>query len=167
MVLIQSEPLQCSVYHSNAVLIGIQSAVYNYLTKVTASTIGDLPHDNTVKDTTGIGTTEASLETENVYYWFGGAAIAEMLHNRYKRIHSCPMDKRSSVVTEISILKAIRTMDKSHVPALLQYRDRGYMYFPDCPFIPFIKSVDIRVKSVANEDGIKQHGKHIIEIATE
>ena len=41
------------------------------------------------------------------------------------------------------------------------------MYFPDCPFLPFIKSVDETVKSVANEEGIKQHGKHFIEIATQ
>jgi hypothetical protein len=98
---------------------------------------------------------------------WGGAVIAEMLHNRYKRIHSCPMDKRSSVVEEISILKAIQTMDKSHVPASLQYRDRGFIYFPDRPFLPFIKSVDQTVKSVANEEGIKHHGKHIIEITTQ
>ena len=63
---------QCSVYHSNAVLIGIQSAVYNYLNKVTASTVGDLPCDNTVKDAPGIGTAEASIEPEDVYYRFGG-----------------------------------------------------------------------------------------------
>jgi hypothetical protein len=99
---------------------------------------------------------------------WGGAVIAEMLHNRYKRIHSCPMDKRSSVVEESSILKAIQTtcMNKSHVPASLQYRDRGFMYYLDRPFLPFIKSVDQTVKSVANEEGIKHHGKHIIDITT-
>ena len=90
-----------------------------------------------------------------------------MLHNRYKRIHSYPMDKRSSVVEEISILKAMQTMDKSHVPASLQYRDRGFMYFPDRPFLPFIKAVDQTVKSIANEEGIKHHGKHIVEVATQ
>ena len=93
-------------------LIGIQTAVYNYLTKVTASTVNDL-HAAIRIDT--------AEEPEDVYYQFGGAAIAEMLHNRYKRIHSCPMDKRSFVVTEISILKAMQTVDKSHVPASLQY----------------------------------------------
>ena len=51
------------------------------------------------------------------------------------------------------------------MPFSLQYRNRGFMYFPDRPFLPFIKSVDQTVKSVANE-GIKQHGKHI-EIATQ
>ena len=138
--------------------------MYNYLSTVTASTVGDLPCDSTVKDAPGVGTAEAIVEPEDVYYRFGGAAIAEMLHNRYKRIHSCPMDKRSSVVEEISILEAVQTMDKS---ASLQYQDRGFMYFPDCPFLPFIKSVDQTVKSIANEEGIKHHGKHIIEITTQ
>ena len=133
---------------------------------MTASTVGDLTYDNPGKDATRIDTTETSLEPEDVYYRFGGAAIAEMLRSRYRRIHSCPVDKRSSVVEEITILKAIQTMDKSHVPSSLQYRDRGFMYFPDRPFLPFIKSVDQMVKSVANEEGIKQHGKHVIEIAT-
>ena len=41
------------------------------------------------------------------------------------------------------------------------------MYFPDPHFLAFIKSVNQTVKSVANEEGTKQHGKHIIEIATE
>ena len=58
-------------------------------------------------------------------------------------------------------------MDKLHVPSSLQYRDREFMYFPDRPFLPFVKSVDQTVKSVANEEGIKQHGKHIIEIVTQ
>ena len=77
------------------------------------------------------------------------------------------MDKQSHVVKEISILKAIQTVDKSHVPSSLQYRDWGFMYFPDRPFLPFIKSVDKIVESVPNEEGIKQHGKHIIEIVTQ
>ena len=41
------------------------------------------------------------------------------------------------------------------------------MYFPDRPFLPFIKAVDQTVKSIANEEGIKYHGKHIIEVATQ
>jgi hypothetical protein len=63
---------QCSVYHSNAVLIGVQSAVYNYLNKVTTSTVGKLPCDNAVKDATVIGIAEASVETKDVYYRLGG-----------------------------------------------------------------------------------------------
>ena len=57
--------------------------MYNYLTNLTASTVSDLPHDNTIDDATGIGTAEANLEPEDVYYHFGGgAAIAKTLHNR-------------------------------------------------------------------------------------
>ena len=41
------------------------------------------------------------------------------------------------------------------------------MYFPDHLFLPFIKSVDQTVKSIANANGIKQHGKPIIEVSTQ
>ncbi len=98
-----------------------------------------------------------------MYYHFCGAAIAVMFHNRYKRLHSCPMDKRSSVISEINIIKAIQTTDKAHVPRSLLYRDRGFMYFPDSLFI---RSVDLKVKAIASEQGIRQHGKNIIDIAT-
>ena len=39
---------------------------------MTASTVGDLTHDNPGKDATRIDTTETSLEPEDVYYRFGG-----------------------------------------------------------------------------------------------
>ena len=159
-----------SVYHCNAVLIAVQSAVYNYLIKVTASAVSDMlctakmtHSSDTVGSSDVVNTTE---EPEDVYYRFCGAAIAVMLHNRYKRLHCCPMDKRSSVISEINIIKAIQTTDKAHVPPSLLYRDRGFMYFPDSCFLPFIRSVDQKVKAIANEQGIRQHGKNIIDVAT-
>ena len=42
-----------------------------------------------------------------------------------------------------------------------------YIYFPDQSFISFIKAVDSKVRSIANSDGIKKHGKSIIAVASE
>ena len=105
-------------------------------------------------------------ESEDVYYRFGGAALKEMLHNRYQRMHSCPPDKRSQVYVEISILKSMQCSDKSTIPASLKYRDRGHMYFPSQNVLPFIKAVDELVRQIANKDGMKKHGKMIIEVAS-
>ena len=62
-------------------------------------------------------------EPDDVYYKFGGAAIAEMLWKRYRSIHSCPENNRGTIVEEISVLKAMECSDKSIVSLSLQYRD--------------------------------------------
>ena len=90
-------------------------------------------------------------EPDEVYYKFGGAAIAEMLEKRYRSIHSCPENKRGTIVVEITVLKAMECLDKSIIPPSLQYRDNGFIYFPDEALIPFIKAVDDKVKQVANK----------------
>ena len=77
------------------------------------------------------------------------------------------MEKRSDVVSEITVIKAMQCTDKSVVPASLQYRDRGFMYFPKQEFIPFIRAVDQCVCQVANKDEMQKVGKNLIEVATE
>ena len=67
----------------------------------------------------------------------------------YEKVSSCPVNNRGTVIVEISELKAM-------VPTkalFLQYRDSGFMYFPDQALIPFIKAVDDKVKEVANKKG--------------
>lgn len=56
--------------------------------------------------------------------------------------------------------------DKTVIPSSVQFRDRGFMYFPDPTFIPFIKAVDDKVREIANNDGIKKHSRSIIEIVS-
>ena len=46
-----------------------------------------------------------------------------MLHNRYK-IHTCPVEKRSDLVYETTVTKAMQCTDKSVV-----HRDQGFMYY--------------------------------------
>ena len=99
------------------------------------------------------------MEESDVYYLFGGAALKEMLHNRYKQIHTTPLDKRSQICVEISVLKSMLYFNKSIIPPSLKYRDRGNMYFPSQNTIPFIKAADDLVRQIANNDGMKKHGK--------
>ena len=87
-----------------------------------------------------------------MYYRFGGAALAAMLHLRYDQLKSGVHEsKRESVRDEITILKAIQCTDKDHAPDYFQYRDMGYMYFPAARYIPFIKNVDKFVLECASE----------------
>ena len=142
----------------NTVLISVQSAVYNHLTNVVAI---EMPSEQEIAISH-----ELSPEADDTFYRFGGAAIASMLHKCYRHMHSCPYGKRGSVVDEITVIKAIECLDKTVIPASLQYRDRGFIYFPDENFLPFIKKVDEKIRKIANWDGIEQHGQKIIEVAT-
>lgn len=135
--------------------------MFNYVSKVVGS---EMP---VATGSTGEGSsTELSPEPDDVYYHFGGAALSSMLHKCYSNIHSCPLYKRSFVLVKITILKSLVCCDKSVIPPSLQYWDRGFMYFPDPMFMTFIKAVDNKVRFVANNNGIKKHGKQIIEVAT-
>lgn len=154
----------CTTHDGNAVMIAVQSAVFNFLTHETATSISSM---SSVQDDTSTPSQPPATEPEDVYYRFGGAAIAQMLHNRYRSMYTSPADKRIAISTEISVLKAMQCDDKSVVPASLQYRDRGFMYFPDQALIPFIKAADNKIKKFANSDGIREHGRNIARVATE
>ncbi len=57
------------------------------------------------------------------------------------------------------MVKAMQCTDKSVIPASLQYRDRGFMYFP--LFIPFVRAVDQFVLQIANENEMRIFGKRL------
>ena len=153
--------------------IGVPKEVYNPVMIAVCSAVSDYLMQRVAKqqkpdgDNCGLDQTPI-LEEEGVYYRFGGAALATMLHLRYNQLKSGIQEsKRESVKFEITILKAIQCTDKQHIPEYLQYRDMGYMYFPAARFIPFIKNVDQCVLEYANESSIKQYGARIVEVATE
>ena len=102
--------------------------------------------------------------TDDVYYCFGGAAICDMLHLRYKQLKSCSNNQRDMLSQETSLLQAINCKDKTNVPRYLHYRDHGFMYFPDNVFLPLLREVDSVVKNVVNFDGLKQEGNNLIKV---
>ena len=104
-------------------------------------------------------------EEVGVYYWFGGAALSSMLHLRYNQLKADLQESssvRKRVKTEITILKAIQTTDKTHIYEYLQYRDKGHMYFPAAWFIPFIRHVDLCVLEHVNAPSLQQHGPKLL-----
>ena len=104
-------------------------------------------------------------EGDDVYYRFGGTAISAMLHLRYKEIKACRDDQRDLLSQEISILHSINSKNKTNIPQYLSYRDRGYMYFPDSVFLPFIRDLDTLVTEIVNLDGLKQEGDNLIKVS--
>ena len=88
----------------------------------------------------------------NLYYRFGGAAISDMPHLCYER---------SAFSGNINI----NSKDKTNIPKYLSYRDRGYMYFPDAVFLPFLRKVDTFVTEIVNLDGLKQKGNNLIKVS--
>ena len=58
----------------------------------------------------------------------------------------------------------MKIKDKSSIPGYLQYRDKGYMYFPQSSLIPFFRNFDGVLKEVVNEVGFRKHGDDLIKV---
>lgn len=147
----------------NAVMISVCAAVYEFL----------LGHCSTLQQSI---TDKVRVQTEfqatnsdddAVYYRFCGAAMASMLHARYKKRDMCKPSLKGSLNREIAILRAIKCSDKTHIPPELQYRDRGFMYFPTEEFIGFLRAVDVCVKENANVKALERYGSKLVEITTQ
>lgn len=143
----------------NPVIVSVCACVYDFMMKVLSEKL-HMEHPQSSACTS----TSIPDEPEEVYYRFCGAALASMLHTRYEKVKSAP-GKYNSIYTEINILKAIECQDKSIIPANLQYRDRGHMYFPDPLFLPFLKAVDNCILEVTNQQSLEKHGKNLVEVA--
>ena len=87
-----------------------------------------------------------------------------MLHASYKQIKECSEDQWAAISQKITILQAINTKDKSSIPGYLKYRDRGYMYFPDPIFIPYLQEVDTVLKQLVNSKGLNEYGADLIKV---
>ena len=140
----------------NPVMVSVCACMYDHMMKTLAEKL-KLEHQESPSTCT-------PDEPDEVYYRFCGGALASMLHTRYEKIKSAP-GKNNPIYTEINILKAIECTDKSVIPASLQYRDRGHMYFPDPLFLPFLKAVDNCILEVTNPQSFEKHGKNLVEVA--
>jgi len=144
---------------SNPVMITVSSAIYALLL--------ERARDYQISLICSEPSRPASVtDGDDVYLRFGGAALCNMLHLHYKQIKSCPDTQRDQLSQEITILQAINTKDKSKIPDYLKYRDRGYMYFPDTSFIPFLRQIDDLVKKAVNEKQLEEDGRDIIKVCT-
>ena len=99
----------------------------------------------------------------DVYYRFGGATLASMLHLRYKAIRTCPNEQKEKISNEIHVLQALNTSDKAMIPQYLKYQDNGFMYFPCDELLPFLKTLDTTVKAVCNEREFQRQGQKLIQ----
>ena len=128
-----------SVAAGKPVMMSFLLAVYNSLLEHVA-----LFQTNQTKGT-GSSTVVPTAE-DSVYYHFGGGALCEMLHHRYKQIRTA--SNKNLMPIEISMLQAINTKDESDIPKYLQYQDRGFMYFPHKMFIPLLQKLDTDLRSL-------------------
>ena len=145
-----------SVPEQNSVMTTLSPAVYNSLLEHMAS------FQESQSGSADVSHSAISEEEDGVYYRFGGGTLCEMLQCRYKQIRSA--SNKNLMSLEISLLQAINTKDKSQIPDYLQYRDRGFMYFPHKVFIPFLKKVDHNVKKVTNLSSFNEHGDNLVKV---
>ena len=144
-----------AVPHCNKVMMIVSSTVYNFLLDHVARFQQQFVQPETV-------TTET--DEDGVYYRFGGATLCSMLHALYKEIKCCSHDHKDALSQKIIILQAINVKDKSCIPGYLQYRDRGFLYFPDPVFIPYLREVDVVLKEVVNSKGLNEYGDELIKV---
>lgn len=105
----------------------------------------------------------APVDHVDVYYRFGGATLASMLHGRYNAMKSEQTSQKEKISQEIHILQALNTKDKEKIPKYLQYRDKGHMYFPCEELIPFLQAVDKSAKTYCNDEGFRKYGKSLVQ----
>ena len=144
-----------AVPHCNKIMIIVSSTVYNFLLDHVARYQQEFVQPEAVT----VGTDE-----DGVYYRFGGATLCSMLHALYKDIKCCSQDGRDALSQKIIILQTINVKDKSCIPGYLQYRDRGFLYFPDPVFIPYLRKVDVVLKEVVNSKGFNKYGDELIKV---
>ena len=138
---------------SNPLMVTLSSTVYNTLIEHVAS-----------KNKENDASTTMSFDGDDVYYRFGGAALCDMLHLRYKQIKTAPLDHKDQISQEITVLQVINSKDKSAIPDYMKYHDLGYMCFPHPNFIPFLRHLDITVKEVVNPSGINKEGNNLLKV---
>ncbi|MCG8621987.1 MAG: hypothetical protein MJE68_08345 [Proteobacteria bacterium] len=76
----------------NRVMIEICAAVYNFLLqRVSQFVKEEIVGEQSASDTV------PSADSDDVLYRFCGAALASMLHSRYKLIRTCPLERKDAV----------------------------------------------------------------------
>ena len=151
----------CSSYSVNSdtaktFLISYFSATYNELLQQC---------QNVIKPAEPIQVAAVHEDTDNVYYRFGGGAIADMLKTRYNKMKTSSKDK-DQVSLEITVLQKLSVHmenDKIDIPAYLKYRDEGYMYFPCQELLPFLKAVDVKTKEHTNVSQFSEQGTEFVK----
>ena len=129
--------------------------VFNKLLKVSQSAL-QVP-----SDTTAMQCTSAHADPIDVYYRFGGATLASMLHGYYKAMRLEETKQKEKVSQKIHVLQVLNTKNKENIPKYLQYR--GFMYFPCVELLPFLQELDKTVKTCCNEEGFRKHGKLLVQ----
>ena len=98
-----------SLENKNAVMIAIMSSVYDHLLRVVLQYARTL---NSVGESqSSTCTTEMNPEPDETYYRFGGGALADMLHLRYKRMKSKTCTNKGKVSREIQVMKWMQMED--------------------------------------------------------
>ena len=95
-------------------MIPISSAVYELLLERTEEF-----QRNLSPAASATGRPVNSVDGDDVYFCFGGAALCDMLHQHYKQIRSCHDTQKDTISQEITILQAINMKDKTKLPQYL------------------------------------------------
>jgi len=96
-----------------------------------------------------------------------GFALHAGMHFRkkavYGRLRSCFLPiKRRRYLDELNALKQIVETDKSVLPAVIKFQDRGKMTFPHRTLLPFMQKCSRAIKAHLNCMQLKLQGKHVV-----
>jgi len=147
------------VLESNPVMIEISSQLSAYLLNHVS-----VFQENLVEEGLSDHAKTSVSDGDDIYYHFGGVALCAMLKSRYKDIRKCQSTVRNVLSAEIFMLQSMKLEDKSCVSEYLQYRDKGFLYFPDRSLIPFLRNFDNILKEVVSDDSFRKHGDNIVKV---
>ena len=103
---------------AKAFLISFSSSVYNEMLRQCQAVIKP--------PTPSTATSTVNEEPNDVYYRFGGGAIADMFKTRYEKMKSPNCNNKDQISLEITILQKLSVHtanEKTHIPEYLKYQD--------------------------------------------
>ena len=87
------------------------------------------------------------------------------LHGRLR--HHYHPSRRRQYALELKLLKSIVETDKSVIPAIIKFQDRGKMIFPHKALIPFMRKCSKAIKTHLNYKQYRIQGRRIILLTKE
>lgn len=82
-----------------------------------------------------------------------------------KKFKICSLLQKDQLSKEITLLLKLSFHEKDKkqfIPAYLQYRDEGYMYFPCPELLPFLKAVYSQVNKIVNHKKFTECGSNLL-----
>jgi hypothetical protein len=110
----------------------------------------------------------ATAETTRTLLCIGGGTLGDIIRASKKRMKlvSISAEQRRQASQQLAIAKSVcmSLEEKCTLPADLQARDRGGMYFPKCAFMSFLANAVAATVEYACHNAMKKYGASLLKV---